>query len=217
MSSAKDKLLLLLLKNVGKIVSRDDLASAANVHDWQRVLRTLRNEGWEIESKKVGYLLHSKNKKTVKNIRRPINNKLRYEILQRDNSTCQRCGKTIKDGIKLEVDHKIPVEWGGENEPSNLWTLCNHCNGGKKHFFSDFAENTMKTLMKEKSGYMRLYKVFLMTPNEVIDPIKLEIISGIRDWTRTLRLIRKKEGVNITWVGKSEKHPYGGYKLIIKK
>ncbi len=56
---------------------------------------------------------------------------LRFEILKRDNYTCQICGRTQKEGAKLEVDHIVPVAKGGKTEPDNLQTLCWDCNRGK--------------------------------------------------------------------------------------
>ena len=213
MSSAKERLLKFLRQNVGKTISRDILSKEAAVHDWQRSIRTLRQEGWEIESKNEGYILHSDKKNTNSKTRIGINDKLRYSILQRDNSTCQRCGRTVKDKIKLEVDHKIPVELGGTNDSENLWTLCNECNGGKKHFFSDFEPQVIKDIMMENSGYQRLIKLFSLSPNIVIEPIKLQVISEIRDWTRTIRLIREKEKMDIIWIEKCDDFPFGGYML----
>ena len=56
---------------------------------------------------------------------------LRYDILKRDNFRCQICGRTARDGVTLEVDHKKPIARGGKTEPNNLWTLCWDCNRGK--------------------------------------------------------------------------------------
>lgn len=57
---------------------------------------------------------------------------LRYDILQRDNFRCVLCGASSKeDGVKLEVDHILPVSKGGLSIPSNLRTLCKSCNQGK--------------------------------------------------------------------------------------
>lgn len=56
---------------------------------------------------------------------------LRYQILQRDHFRCQICGRTQEDGVKLHVDHIIPVSKGGETVPKNLRTLCDECNLGK--------------------------------------------------------------------------------------
>ncbi|MBQ9552819.1 MAG: HNH endonuclease [Clostridia bacterium] len=58
---------------------------------------------------------------------------LRYDILKRDNYRCQICGASANDGVKLHVDHIIPVSKGGKTEPSNLQTLCERCNLGKSN------------------------------------------------------------------------------------
>ncbi len=51
--------------------------------------------------------------------------------MRRDGFKCQICGSTAKDGVKLHVDHIIPVSKGGKTEPKNLRTLCDRCNLGK--------------------------------------------------------------------------------------
>lgn len=62
---------------------------------------------------------------------RSIAKSLRYDILERDGFACQICGRTVADGVKLEVDHIIPVSKGGRSVPKNLRTLCYDCNRGK--------------------------------------------------------------------------------------
>lgn len=69
--------------------------------------------------------------KDEKTIRSGISLSLRFDIFRRDNFRCNICGSTASDGVKLEVDHKVPVAKGGSNELSNLWTLCFKCNRGK--------------------------------------------------------------------------------------
>ena len=57
---------------------------------------------------------------------------LRYDIMQRDNFRCVLCGKSAEeDGVKLHVDHIVPVSKGGKTVPENLRTLCEDCNLGK--------------------------------------------------------------------------------------
>ncbi len=56
---------------------------------------------------------------------------MRYEILKRDNFRCQICGSTAQDGVKLHIDHIIPVSKGGKTIPENLRVLCDRCNFGK--------------------------------------------------------------------------------------
>lgn len=62
--------------------------------------------------------------------RKAISKRLRYEILRRDNFTCRYCGATAPD-VKLQVDHVLAVTLGGSDDPSNLATSCEDCNGGK--------------------------------------------------------------------------------------
>ena len=57
----------------------------------------------------------------------------RYDIMKRDHFQCQLCGRTQADGVKLEVDHIIPVSKGGKTVDENLRTLCNECNRGKSN------------------------------------------------------------------------------------
>lgn len=66
-----------------------------------------------------------------KRARSQMTDKLRYDILQRDGFRCQLCGRTAQDGVKLHVDHIIPVAKGGKTTWDNLRTLCEDCNRGK--------------------------------------------------------------------------------------
>ena len=80
------------------------------------------------------YLQWSNSKKykiTSKKERLLMNDKLRYDVLKRDNFSCKICGITAKDGAKLHVDHIVPVSKGGQTTISNLQTLCDRCNFGK--------------------------------------------------------------------------------------
>lgn len=55
---------------------------------------------------------------------------LRFQILRRDNHACRYCGAKAPEA-KLTVDHVIPEALGGTDDPSNLVTACDTCNGGK--------------------------------------------------------------------------------------
>lgn len=57
--------------------------------------------------------------------------RLRYMVLKRDGNRCQICGRTVNDGVKLHIDHIIPVSKGGKTTLSNLRVLCDMCNMGK--------------------------------------------------------------------------------------
>jgi len=73
-------------------------------------------------------------KRRTNNRRTGISSKLRFEIFQRDKFICKYCGKSKnEDGVKLQLDHIIPVSEGGTDEISNLTTSCEECNQGKSN------------------------------------------------------------------------------------
>lgn len=72
-----------------------------------------------------------------KNQRRLMTPELRRKIMERDNYTCQICGKYMPDEVGLHIDHKIPVSKGGKTIPSNLQVLCSKCNGSKSNSVND--------------------------------------------------------------------------------
>ena len=60
-----------------------------------------------------------------------ISGTIRYEILKRAKFRCELCG--ISAEIKaLEVDHIIPRNKGGTDDPSNFQALCYSCNSMKR-------------------------------------------------------------------------------------
>jgi len=79
--------------------------------------RTIRAE-WELS--------HGRRKRTS------ISKRVRWLILERDGHRCVYCGATPDDGIRLVVDHRIPVVDGGTSEPDNLAAACEDCNDGKR-------------------------------------------------------------------------------------
>jgi biotin operon repressor len=197
--STKQRLLKILTDNLGSYVPIEQLREAAQTSEWARVIRQLvQEEGYQIElgPKSSRRLLSLE---LVEHTARDVNAKQRYRILQRDNSICQRCGRTPAQGVQLVIDHKIPSEWGGSNDDENLWTLCTECNGGKKNWFSDQDTDLMREVLKQRSGRARLRKMFELNPNKPIDVSILHAVSGIRDWTRTVRDIRSSSGLNIRY------------------
>lgn len=63
--------------------------------------------------------------------RMKLSNSMRYDVLKRDKFRCVICGASANDGVKLHVDHIIPISKGGKTEMKNLRTLCDRCNLGK--------------------------------------------------------------------------------------
>ena len=60
-----------------------------------------------------------------------IPNKKRIDIFNRDGNKCLWCGRSVVDGVKLEVDHIVPEHFGGFSDLDNLATLCSLCNTDK--------------------------------------------------------------------------------------
>lgn len=94
--------------------------------------------------------------------RKPLGNKIRFEVFKRDMFRCQYCGQT-PPSVVLEVDHIHPVSKGGGNEIDNLLTACLGCNRGKnKHELTTIPESTgaKAELLKEKElQYVEYQKI----------------------------------------------------------
>ena len=98
--------------------------------------------------------------------RLPLSKKLRFEILERDDFTCQYCG-AHGDGVQLEIDHIVPIFEGGGDDPNNLTTACFDCNRGK-------GRNLLADHHVEFDDWVG-------AKNEKIDAIQLEILKGLFD------------------------------------
>lgn len=67
----------------------------------------------------------------AKNQRKLMTKELRRRIIERDNYTCQNCGKYMPDEVGLHVDHIVSIKNGGKTVESNLQVLCDKCNLSK--------------------------------------------------------------------------------------
>ena len=72
-----------------------------------------------------------------KNQRSLMTPELRNYICERDNYTCQYCGKFMPDKVGLHIDHIVPISKGGKSIESNLQVLCSKCNGKKSAKYND--------------------------------------------------------------------------------
>lgn len=84
---------------------------------------------------------------------------LRWQILTRDNFTCQYCGQKAPNCL-LEVDHKIPVSEGGKDEPDNLVAACYACNRGKAGL-NEMLNRQRKPKLYQADGLIQEYKPLL--------------------------------------------------------
>ena len=81
-----------------------------------------------LEEEKLFIKLQNKSK-VIKS--KSLSLRKRFFVFKRDEYTCRMCGANGK-GVKLEVDHIIPVAEGGGDALDNLQTLCFECNRGKR-------------------------------------------------------------------------------------
>jgi len=140
---AKHRILEHLQKHVGQMVRTKDLQAVAGISDYQRRIRELRDEGWQIESDKDReglkpgeYVLVSAAPRMKREHGIPAS--VRREVLIRDGSTCQMCGAGVGDPhpskpgrrVRLQVDHIDP---DGASTPDNLRTLCSACHEGREN------------------------------------------------------------------------------------
>ncbi len=80
----------------------------------------------------------------IKNQRVQISSNEKRIVLRRQNNRCNICGSLLKeskeipvhafskDRVKLEFDHRIPIDRGGKNKVSNIQALCHYCNKCKR-------------------------------------------------------------------------------------
>jgi hypothetical protein len=124
-----------------------------------------------------------------------ISEKLRAAVLHAAHGRCQMCGKTVKeDGVKLQVDHRIPGSWGGPTEFENLQALCEECNRGKRNFFSSFDGDEMRNIIAYESVHERLAHLLKLRIGEPVPAYILDFVANVidrqEDWHKRLRELR---------------------------
>ncbi|MGE7434026.1 HNH endonuclease [Kitasatospora sp. NPDC001175] len=114
----------------------------SNVHS-QRRLREVRSH-FVVESRRRtadgewAYELLGWKKEAYTAVK--ISPRLQAEVFSKKGRFCQMCGRGPKEGVRLQIDHKVPESWGGKTELSNLEPLCEEHNHGKQAFFASFDD-----------------------------------------------------------------------------
>jgi 5-methylcytosine-specific restriction endonuclease McrA len=199
MPSGKDKILEYLKKHLGQWVHNQELRKVSELNDAPRTIRLLRQQGWQIEVRGDGcVMLTSLEKRTARGERKAISEKLRYQVLSRDGFRCKACGLGAENGIKLQVDHAVPVDWGGTNDISNLITLCEQCNRGKKAWVDSVPSQSMQQIMANQTVDSRIEALFDNFPDQDMPSTLIQVVSkGALDWQRALRRVRQRTGKKI--------------------
>ncbi len=100
--------------------------------DTWRQIRKFHQEGKLIKVKKGVYRYDPDYVKEVELFDFP--SKIKEAILKRDGYKCVVCGRGVKDGVELVVDHIKPKDKGGTNDIENGQTLCMEHNLMKKNY-----------------------------------------------------------------------------------
>ena len=147
-----------------------------------RELRYYYDVPLERKGRKSLYVLKGKRKKPITDSGQ-VSSQLRAELLHRAHQRCQMCGKTVaEDGVKLQIDHKIPRNWGGKSESDNLWAICQLCNGGKRDFFGTFDDKIMKKILGYESVYERILETLRLNPGKPTPSWLLKFVANADDW-----------------------------------
>lgn len=142
--------------------------------------------------------------------REALSSRVEAELYAAYNNRCAMCGKSpAEDNVKLVIDHKLPVEWGGETVFENLQPLCEYHNHGKQAWVSSLDPNAdaIRVSISLPEPQLRIGEMLKAlagepVPAELIAVVAREENSGdplrrLRD-LRTLgwkiRASRKKEG-----------------------
>lgn len=199
-SAAGVGILELLQKHPDGLNAAEIRAAVGDAGDQEQLMRRLRHvrKYYHVPYEKVDgrwvYVFRGE-KQNVKTDSGAISGKQRARILNLAKGRCQMCGRTVEgDGIKLQVDHRVPQTWGGLTVDENLWAICVQCNHGKRDFFASFDPDEMAELVKIESVHERIARFLRMHEGEWVDSHYIEDIANVRDrqedWQKRLRELR---------------------------
>lgn len=134
-------ILVYLQVHLGDWVNQMRLAEIAdNCQDAPRALRTLRADGWPLDNDRHGnWRLRREERGDPRGDGRSIPARMRVAVLERDGSRCRLCGIGVGDinldgrPTRLQADHIVPRDHGGETTMENLRALCHVCNHDRQN------------------------------------------------------------------------------------
>lgn len=133
--------------------------------DPDRQIRQLHQKGYLIKVAKGVYRYDPKQVKE-RNLE-DFTPALKKAIFERDNFRCVVCGRGLKDGVEIHVDHIKPKDFGGKATFENGQTLCSQHNFLKKNF---------KQTETGKRLFIRLYELAKKEKNQPLLKFCTEIL-----------------------------------------
>lgn len=117
--------------------------------------------------------------------------KIRAQLIHEACGRCSMCGRIVKEhNTEFVIDHKIPKDWGGTSDPSNLWAICKECNGGKKNYFASYDQGLMRSVMHYKSVHMRVGELLKAKLGEPVPSFLIAFVAAQDDWKKRTRELR---------------------------
>jgi hypothetical protein len=110
---------------------------------------------------------------------------------------CAQCGRSpTKHGVVLEVDLKVPPEWGGTTDPENLWPLCEDCLEGKRQYLETYASYSeqIRHAASFDEPQRRIGELLLALQDEWVPSELIGIVASAKefqtDYERRIRELR---------------------------
>ena len=104
----------------------------------------------------------------------------RLAIYLRDNMSCVWCGVKFAKGMRLEIDHIVPLSKGGTNSESNLITSCRGCNSSRGDCDAFmFARAVAKSIGRRP---VSIRTRILKRTQMVINPYKMKVVKLINTY-----------------------------------
>lgn len=163
-----------------------------------RSIRELKRY-FAIEATQVGddrrYVLQGWSETRPPNADVAISLRRRAEVLAPQR--CAQCGRQpLEDHVKLMVDYKVPLSWGGDKEPENLQPLCEDCSAGKRDYFRSFEAyaEQIRTAIGYDEPQKRIGELLRAFGGDWVRSDLLGIVASAKnfqeDWQRRLRDLR---------------------------
>lgn len=125
-------------------------------------------------------------------------------LLKETNGLCAHCGVKLDRYTNLSVDHFIPLNKGGSNDPDNLTVLCDSCNLEKSDmilpvsWYSYLGKKKRDVMAAGMRRYMRETD-YLSADNLVpMDMFRIEVPINIQKRNQKLRMPAYIHGIRMT-------------------
>jgi 5-methylcytosine-specific restriction endonuclease McrA len=138
-----------------------------------------------------------------------ISEKVAAQVLQ--HGRCAMCGRTpLEDGVKLQIDHKIPKGWGGTDDPENLQPLCEEHNRGKKHFFATYDKysDRIRAAISHEEVHRRIGELLKAFREEWVPSDLIGIVANAKQYQEDYQK-RMRELRVLGWEIKSKREKEG--------